>query len=436
MTYFSEEETKEVAQKMRQGEFPCDVMHLDTGWFDKDWVCDWTFNRERFPDPAQYMKDMKEKGFRITLWQTPYQRTESPLFEEARQKGYIALPKGETDGSDFAGRDILAPIDFTNPEAVTWYQEKLETLLKTGASGIKTDFGEDLYSGEDFKNIPVDLLHNVYALLYQKAAFEITEKTTGEGIIWARSSWAGSQRYPVHWGGDAACTWDGLAASIKGGLHFGLSGFAFWSHDVPGFHGVPDFMNSWPADDLYVRWTQVGVFTSHLRYHGAQPREPYEYPEIADTVRKWLNLRYALIPYLVDQSEKTVKTGYPIFRAMIFHHQDDPFCWHIDDQFYCGDSLLIAPVLNSKGIRDVYLPQGKWIDLWTGEQIQGPVMLKKAASSIERIPVYAVKDAEIRVYPEKVLCTDAMDLNKAEKLIFDADYKGLTNSIVGKLTNL
>lgn len=438
MTYFSEKETKEVARKLRQGDFPCDVIHLDTGWFDKDWVCDWTFNRKRFPDPERYMRDMRQQGFRVSLWQTPYQRPESPLFKDAAKKGYIALPLKNTSGaSDFGvAKGILAPIDFTNPKGAAWYQEKIGVLLKLGAVVIKTDFGEDLYNGEKFHGLSAELLHNLYALLYQKTAFDITKKITGEGIIWARGGWAGCQRYPIHWGGDAACSWDGLAGSIRGGLHLGLSGFAYWSHDIPGFHGIHDFMNAMPPDDLYMRWTQFGVFTSHMRYHGAQPREPYEYQAIAPLVRKWWKLRYALIPYITDEASSCCRSGLPLLRALVFHHADDPACWHVDDQYYFGNAFLVAPVMNSKGTRDVYLPKGEWVDVWTGKTRSGPVLLKNVKSPLARVPLYAKRNARIRVYPHPVRCTDDMDLKKSVRLCFDGSYRGLTRSVLGRVTGL
>jgi alpha-D-xyloside xylohydrolase len=195
-------------------------------------------------------------------------------------------------------------------------------------------------------------------------------------------------------------------------------------------------MNSWPPTDLYVRWTQVGIFTSHLRYHGAQPREPYEYPQAAPIVRQWLNLRYALIPYLADQAKIVIRTGLPIFRSLVFHHEDDPFCWHIDDQFYCGDAFLVAPVLNSEGVRDVYLPKGEWVDFWSGEAIKGPKLLRAIKSPLTRIPVYAVKGARIRVYPEPVQCTDEMKPDRAVRLVFDKNYRGVSASVLGRTTGL
>jgi alpha-D-xyloside xylohydrolase len=436
MSYFSEEEVRTVGHKMREGGFPCDVLHLDTGWFAKDWVCEWEFSKERFPDPETFMKDMREQGYRISLWQTPNIREGNKLLDLAREKRYLAPRKTETaaEGSDFSARSHAGQIDFTNPDAVAWYQSLLERLLRMGAAAIKTDFGENVDPKGDYYGLPASKLHNLYALLYQRAAWEITQETTGEGIIWARAAWAGCQRYPVHWGGDSASTWDGLAGSLRGGLHLGLSGYAFWSHDVPGFHGVPNFMNTWPRDDIYVRWTQVGVFTSHLRYHGASPREPYEYPAVADIVRKWLKLRYALIPYLVEQGQKATRTGLPVLRALIFHHEDDPTCWHIDDQYYLGDAFLVAPILNDAGRRDVYLPEGKWVDFWSGEHFDGSRWLRGVEVPLERMPVYVRWGAQVAVYPEPVQCTDKMDLDKAILLAFDQGYQGFANSVLGEVT--
>jgi len=261
-------------------------------------------------------------------------------------------------------------------------------------------------------------------LLYQKAAYEITKDVTGDGIVWARAAWAGCQRYPLHWGGDSCSSWDGMAGSLKGGLHFGLSGFAFWSHDVPGFHTLPNFMNSVVDDDVYVRWTQFGVFSSHIRYHGTNKREPWHYPAIAPIVKKWWKLRYALIPYIVEQSKKATETGYPVLRALLFHHVDDKLCWHIDDEYYFGDDFLVAPVMNSENRRDVYLPEGQWVNFFTGERMEGGRWLKNVEVPLEEMPVFVRQGAVIPVYPEDVECTDEMDLSKSVSIHIDENFKG------------
>lgn len=436
MSYFSADETMQVVKKLREGGFPCDVIHLDTGWFRKDWQCEWEFNEKTFPDPKGYMDEMRKMGIRISLWQMPNIGRDTKHYKTAIENGYLPAKRKASSGGDsnFSSVEYGGRIDFTNPEAVEWYQGLLKNLFDLGAEVVKTDFGEEIDMDVEYYGMKPDELHNLYALLYQKAAFEITEKVKGKGnaIIWARAGWTGCQRYPVHWGGDSASTWDGLAGTIRGGLHLGVSGFGFWSHDVPGFHGLPDFMNNWPDDDLYVRWTQVGVFTSHIRYHGASPREPYEYPKVMDIVREWWKLRYALIPYFVEQGEKVTKTGYPFLRALLFHHPDDPYCWYIDDEFYCGDNLLIAPVINPEGKRDIYLPEGYWTDFWTGEVIKGPVKMKNVIAPLSRIPVFCVTGSKIPVYPKSVQHTGQIDFTKVEYIVFDETYRGFAKSILGE----
>jgi alpha-D-xyloside xylohydrolase len=437
MTYFTADETLQIAARLRKESFPCDVIHIDTGWFDKDWICDWEFSPRTFPNPQDYLKEMRSNGFRVTLWQLPSVSAETKLYAPALENKFIASNNNIVRSfSNFGDRGLAATIDFTNPRAIEWYQRLLEKLLRMGVAAIKTDFGETIDLQADYEGMDAKLLHNLYTLLYQKAAFEITEKVTGKGLIWARSGWIGNQRYPVHWGGDSACTWDGMAGSLRGGLHLGLSGYAFWGHDIAGFHGLPNFMNNWPSDGLYMRWTQFGVFSSHFRYHGTSPREPYEYPTIADIVRQWWNLRYALIPYLVEQGRQIVNTGLPMLQALIFHHEDDPMCWHIDDQYYFGNNFLVAPIMNDEGVRDVYLPAGKWVDFWTGEVLEGNRWLKNIKMSLEHMPIYVKSGAQVPVYPHSVQCTDEMDVTKAVKIVFDNQYHGLQSSILGKIVRL
>ena len=269
-------------------------------------------------------------------------------------------------------------------------------------------------------------LNNIYSILYQRSAYEVTRKVCGTGIVWGRSAWAGGQRYPLHWGGDSAHSWDGMAGSLKGGLHFGLSGFSFWSHDVPGFHSLPDFMNSPLHDDIYVRWTQFGVFTSHMRYHGTCKREPWEYPAIAPIIKRWWRLRYMLLPYIVQQAEKCTHTGYPMVRALLYHHPDDVTVWHIDDEYYFGDSFLVCPVMNSENQRDIYLPEGEWVHLFTGEHWQGGRWYKRVSVPLDQMPVFVRPGAEILIYPDPVECTDQMDLSRSQLLRIEADFAGIS----------
>lgn len=429
MTYFSADEVNEICDRLRDEHYPCDVIHLDTGWFRTDWLCEWKFNDERFPDPEKFLHDLRDKGFRVTLWQLPYVAKDAEQIDEARDNLYIApLTKEQaSEGSNFSALDYAGTIDFTYPKATEWYKGLLRNLLEMGVAAIKTDFGENIHMDAKYMNMSPELLNNLYALLYQKAAYEVTKEVTGDGIVWARAAWAGCQRYPLHWGGDSCSSWDGMAGSLKGGLHFGLSGFAFWSHDVPGFHTLPNFMNSVVDDDVYVRWTQFGVFSSHIRYHGTNKREPWHYPAIASIVKKWWKLRYALIPYILKQSEKACNSGSTLLQAMVFKNPDDPTVLHIDDQYYFGDSFLVAPVMNSENRRDIYLPEGRWVNFFTGESFEGGRWLKNFTVPLEEMPVFVRPEEDIPYYPFDVECTDDMDLSKTEHLFIGRDFKGIWN---------
>lgn len=427
MTYFSAEEVNDICDHLRKEHYPCDVIHLDTGWFRTDWLCEWKFNPERFPDPKGFIQNLKKKGFRVSLWQLPYVAKGAEQLEEAKANQYIAplLKEQASEGSNFSALDYAGTIDFTYDKAVEWYKNKLlKPLLDMGVTCIKTDFGENIHLDAVYHSMTPERLNNLYALLYQKAAFEITKEVTGDGIIWARAAWAGCQRFPLHWGGDSASSWDGMAGSLKGGLHFGLSGFAFWSHDVPGFHSIPDFMNSPINPQVYVRWTQFGVFTSHIRYHGTCKREPWHYPEIAPIIKRWWKLRYRLIPYIIQQSEMACQSGLPIVQALIFHHPDDRQCWHIDDEYYFGNEFLVCPVMNDKGIRDIYLPDGEWINFFTGERMEGGKWYDAVKTPLDLMPVFVHPNATIPIYPYDVDCTDDMDLSKAINLEITDNYIG------------
>ena len=407
MTYFSADEVNEICDRMRAEHYPCDVIHLDTGWFKTDWLCEWKFNEERFPDPKGFIQGLKKKGYRVSLWQLPYVAENAEQIDEARKNDYIAplTKKQDSEGSNFSALDYAGTIDFTYPKATEWYKGLLKNLLDMGVTCIKTDFGENIHMDALYKGMKPELLNNLYALLYQKAAYEITKDVTGDGIVWARSAWAGCQRYPLHWGGDSCSSWDGMAGSLKGGLHFGLSGFAFWSHDVPGFHTLPN--------------------SSHIRYHGTNKREPWHYPAIAPMIKKWWKLRYTLIPYIVEQSRKAIASGAPLLQALIFHHPEDKLCWHIDDEYYFGNDFLVAPVMNSENRRDVYLPEGKWVNFFTGERLEGGRWLKNLDIPLDEMPVYVRQGATIPVYPDEVECTDDMDLSKSIGLHIDPHFKGI-----------
>jgi alpha-D-xyloside xylohydrolase len=351
ITYKSEAEVRDVAAKLRQYLIPSDVIHLDTGWFETDWQSNYEFSTTRFSNPRAMVADLAKMGFHISLWQYPYFTRKNKIWDELIQGGYAVRDQGGRIGPEDA------TLDFSNPDAVRWYQGKLKSLLDLGVGAIKVDFGEGApLTGLYHSGRTGWYEHNLYPVRYNQAVFDITQRTTGDGIIWARSAWAGSQRYPLHWGGDAENTNSAMAATLRGGLSLGLSGFTFWSHDVGGF------VNQAPRD-LYRRWLPFGALTSHTRTHGAPPREPWAYDSafVVD-FRRGIELKYRLMPYIYAQSVASSENGFPMMRTLFFEYPDDPTSWLIEDEYFFGPDLLVAPLFDEAGHREVYLPPGSWID--------------------------------------------------------------------------
>lgn len=388
ITYFSEEETRAVAAKLRQNRIPADVIHLDTGWFETDWRCDYRFSTTRFKDPAKMIADLKRDGFHISLWQLPYFVPKNSLFPEILSKGLaVRDAKGNLPYED-------AILDFTNPATVSWYQEKIGGLLKMGVGAIKVDFGEAAPLTGVYANGRTGFYeHNLYPLRYNKAVHDVTRQVSGEDIMWARSAWAGSQRYPLHWGGDSGAQDGAMAATLRGGLSFGLSGFTFWSHDIGGFAAKT-------PEELYRRWMPFGMLTSHSRSHGTPPKEPWEYSAgFMDDFRRADELKYRLMPYVYAQAKDASQRGLPMVRALFVEYPDDPGAWQVEDEYLFGTDILVAPLMESGMTgRDVYLPPGQWIDYQTGKSYAGGwhkveagqipvVMLVRDGAVIPRIPV-------------------------------------------------
>lgn len=357
ITYFSEKEGREVAQKLRDNKIPCDVIHFDTGWFGIDWQCDYKFAEDRFENPTKMLADLKKQGFRTCLWQLPYFTPGNKYFNELIEKDlYVHNQQGSSPYED-------AVLDFTNPATVKWYQEKLAGLLKIGVGAIKVDFGEGAPLKGIYHNGRGGLYeHNIYPLRYNKAVSDITKEISGDRIMWARSAWAGSQRYPLHWGGDAATTNTGMLGTMRSMLSIGLSGFSFWSHDIGGF------VKSSP-ENLFGRWLPFGFLTSHSRIHGAPPTEPWYYPKkFMNLYRSAAEMKYKLMPYVYTQAKDCSDRGLPMMRALFVEYPHDAGAWLVEDEYLFGKSMLVAPLLEDVKSRDVYLPgDKKWIDYQTGK---------------------------------------------------------------------
>ncbi len=408
ITYKSEEEVRNVAAQLREHRVPADVIHLDTGWFETDWRSNYQFSTTRFRDPAKMIADLKKQGFHISLWQYTYFTPKNELYKEIVSNGYEV--KNESGASPFED----AVLDMSNPAAVRWYQSKLANLLKMGVGAIKVDFGEGAPLNGQYASGRTGLYeHNLYPLRYNKAVSDITKEVTGDQIIWARSAWAGSQRYPLHWGGDAENTDSAMAAELRGGLSFGLSGFTYWSHDVGGF------VDRAPRD-LYRRWLAWGVLTSHTRAHGAPPREPWEYDEaLTEDFRRALGLKYSLMPYILAQAKDSSARGYPLLRTLFFEYPRDATAWTIDDEYMFGSDLLVAPLFESANARRVYLPPGDWIDYQSGKTYAGERWQQIEAGQIP--VVLLVRNHSVVPHVKPAQSTSEIDWNDVELRVFSTD---------------
>lgn len=411
ISYFTEKEGYDVAANIRKNKYPCDVIHFDTGWFDVDWQCDYKFSENRFQNPQQMLKDLRSQGFHVCLWQLPYFTPKNRYFGELIEKNlYVKNGNGELPYEDVV-------LDFSNPETVKWYQEKLAGLLDIGVSAIKVDFGEAApLNGIYASGKSGWYEHNLYPVRYDMAVADITRKLHGENILWARAAWAGSQRYPLHWGGDAATTNTGMLGTLRAGLSFGLSGFSFWSHDMGGF------VKSTP-EDLYCRWIPFGFLTSHTRAHGAPPTEPwlYDSKRVQDVFRKSAEMKYRLMPYVYAQAKECTEKGLPMLRALFVEFPDDPGAWRVDDEYLFGSQILVAPLLES-GItsRTVYLPQGKWIDYQTEKVYEGGWHKIEAGS----LPIIMlVRDGSVLPHLKLAQSTSEMDWSKISLKVYSADRK-------------
>lgn len=370
VTDYDEQTVTGFVDEMARRKLPLSVFHFDSFWMKEFSLCDFEWDKRIFPDPKGMLARLKAKGLHICVWMNPYISQQSKLFDEAMDKGYLIK---KTNG-DVWQWDLWQPgmgiVDFTNPDACRWFASKLEYLCDIGVDCFKTDFGERIptddvvyFDGSDPKK-----MHNYYTYLYNKVVFNVIRKKRSDGnaIVFARSATAGSQQFPVHWGGDCTANYPSMAESLRGGLSLGMSGFGFWSHDMGGFESTA-------TADVYKRWLAFGLLSSHSRLHGNNSyRVPWVYDEEAcDVLRFFTNLKCSMMPYIYKSACEARDLGLPIMRAMPIEFQFDPACMMLDRQYMFGDSLLVAPIFSESGRVRYYLPDGKWLKLLTGELLDG-----------------------------------------------------------------
>ena len=385
-TNYDEETTSSFINGMAERDIPLEVFHFDCFWMKEFHWCDFEWDDRVFPDAKGMLQRYKEKGLKICVWINPYIAQGTAFFREGLEKGYLLK---RADGMGIKQVDNWQPgmglVDFTNPDATKWYIDKLRTLLDMGVDCFKTDFGE---------RIPVDVeyfdgsdpwcMHNYYTQLYNQAVFKLLEEEKGEGeaVLFARSATVGGQQFPVHWGGDCSASYASMAESLRGGLSFTMSGFSFWSHDMGGFELTA-------SPDVYKRWLQFGLLSSHSRLHGSKSyRVPWLFDdEAVDVCRKFTKLKLLLMPYIYQMAVNSHHTGIPTMRSMVMEFENDPATKYLDMQYMLGDSILVAPVFSKDGDVEYYLPEGTWTHLLSGEVKQGGRWYKENYDFMS-LPVY------------------------------------------------
>lgn len=395
-TDYNEETVMEFIDGMKKRNIPLSVFHFDCFWMQGMKWCNFIWDKDVFPDPRKMLKRIKDKGLRICVWINPYIAQNSELFSEGAERGYfIKRTNGDVWQWDM-WQPGMAIVDFTNPSAVTWYQEKLKELLDMGVSCFKTDFGERIptdgvvyYNGADPEG-----MHNYYSYLYNKAVYEAVKDKRGEkeAILFARSATCGGQKFPVHWGGDCTAEYESMAESLRGGLSLTMSGFSFWSHDIGGFEDTS-------TADVYKRWVAFGLMSSHSRMHGSSSyRVPWNYgDEAAEVASFFSKVKNKLMPYIYSYACQASENGIPLMRSMVLEFPEDKNCSYLDRQYMLGPDLLVAPVFNERGDVSVYLPNGCWTDYFTGDTYEGGKWYDFKNVSYFMIPCFVREGAVIPI---------------------------------------
>ncbi|MGV6832315.1 MAG: glycoside hydrolase family 31 protein [bacterium] len=411
-SYYPESQVKEITQKFRDLQIPCDAIYLDIDYMD-GFRC-FTWNKEYFPDPKRMVSELKEQGFKTVVIIDPGIKIdkEYSVFKEALEKDYFCR---RADGPHMKGKvwpgECYFP-DYTNPEVRDWWSGLFKELIEDiGIKGVWNDMNEPAVMEVPNKTFTDDVrhdydgnqcshrkAHNVYGMQMARATYQGLKKYCypKRPFVITRAAYSGTQRYSSTWTGDNVATWEHLWIANIQAQRLAMSGFSFAGSDIGGFAEQPQ-------GELFTRWIQLGVFHPFCRVHSSGDhgdQEPWAFDEdVTDVVRKFIELRYQLLPYLYTAFWDLIQHGTPLLRSLVMYDQDDNQTHYRTDEFIFGDKILVCPIQepNAKG-RRMYIPRGNWYNYWTDEVVAGGKE-KWVDADIDSMPIFVKEGAVIPKYP-------------------------------------
>lgn len=415
------QEVYEDIDRYRELGLPASVILIDSPWATN--YNTYEFNPKQFDDAPAMVRHLHDQGYKMVLWHTSWINAETARpgedtlqdkipaaaaanFGEAAKQGYLLH---RPDGSNYIStwwKGTGGLIDFTNPAAKKWWQGQVAKAIAAGADGFKDDDAEGNFigdvkfaSGED-----VRMVRNRYAVDYNHAVAEIlTQKKGNDWVLFQRSGTTGSHMLPFFWGGDNDASFsptNGLPTVVTAGLNAGMSGISLWMSDLGGYNKTA---RTAPDPELFMRWTQYSALSPGMEVMSAYNFGPWDYGDEALRVfRQYSVLHMSLFPYRYAAAQESARTGLPMMRSLVLLHQDDPEARAADTEYYLGPDLLVAPVLSPVTQRAVYLPEGEWIDYWSGQRSHGRQTLAVQAPH-DRIPLYVRAGAILPKIPDDIM---------------------------------
>jgi alpha-glucosidase len=439
-SYFPEGRVKEITNKFRELRIPCDAIYLDIDYME-GFRC-FTWNHNYFPDPKRMVRELGEQGFKTVAIIDPGIKVDKDywVYQQGMENDYFCK---RGDGPYMRGKvwpgECNFP-DYTNPEVREWWAGLYKELVaEIGVKGIWNDMNEPAVMEVPTKTFPLDVrhdydgnpcshrkAHNVYGTQMARATYEGVKKFAypKRPFVITRAAYAGAQRYTSTWTGDNVATWEHLWIANVQVQRMCMSGMSFIGSDIGGFAEQPN-------GELFARWIQLGVFHPFCRVHSSGDhgdQEPWSFDnEVTDIVRKFVEIRYQLLPYIYTMYWKYTKEGTPMIQSLVYFDQEDSQTHFRTDEFVFGEQILVCPVQepNAQG-RRMYIPRGKWYNFWTEELVVGGKE-KWVVADLDKIPLFIKEGAIIPKYPVQQYVGEL----EIKELILDVYFKfGVENSTV------